>query len=128
MALLSGGALAGIASAVHEHGRDRQTLRRIAETAAGGFSCGWQDGGLGGGPVQLTSSIAIFPEVVGNELDLIVKYQVADVSNTNQTYSSNVAVMKALLAKYPRDARRVCRGRGAGGGSRAGGITARCWR
>lgn len=44
---------------------------------------------------------AVFPEVVGNDLDLIVRYQAADVSNTNQTYQSNVAVMKALLTKYP---------------------------
>jgi hypothetical protein len=43
----------------------------------------------------------LFPEVVGNDLDLIVKYQVADVSNTNQAYQSNLAVMKALLTKYP---------------------------
>jgi hypothetical protein len=50
--------------------------------------------------------IAIFPAAVGNDLDLIVKYQAADVSNTNQAYASNVAVMKALIAKYPelRDA------------------------
>jgi hypothetical protein len=49
---------------------------------------------------------ALFPELVGTDLDLIVRYQVADVSNTNQTYQSNVAVMKALLTKYPelRDA------------------------
>ena len=49
---------------------------------------------------------ALFPEVVGSDLDLIVKYQAADVSNTNTTYSSNVAVMKALVTKYPelRDA------------------------
>lgn len=49
---------------------------------------------------------ALFPEAVGNDLDLIVRYQVADVSNTNQTYQSNVAVMKALITKYPelRDA------------------------
>jgi len=49
---------------------------------------------------------AIFPEAVGNDLDLIVKYQAADASNTNQAYQSNVAVMKALVAKYPevRDA------------------------
>ena len=49
---------------------------------------------------------ALFPEVVGNDLDLIVRYQAADVSNTNQTYQANVAVMKALLTKYPelRDA------------------------
>lgn len=48
----------------------------------------------------------LFPEVVGNDLDLIVKYQVPSVANSNQTYQSNVAVMKALVAKYPelRDA------------------------
>ena len=44
---------------------------------------------------------AIFPEVVGNDLDLIVRYQASDVSNTSVTYQSNVAVMKALLTKYP---------------------------
>jgi len=44
---------------------------------------------------------AIFPEQVGNDLDLIVKYQTADVSNTNLAYQNNVAVMKALVAKYP---------------------------
>ena len=49
---------------------------------------------------------AIFPEAVGNEVDLIVKYQTADASNTNQAYQTNVAVMKALVLKYPevRDA------------------------
>jgi hypothetical protein len=49
---------------------------------------------------------ALFPEVVGNDLDLIVRYQAGDVSNTNTTYQSNVAVMKALVTKYPelRDA------------------------
>ena len=50
--------------------------------------------------------ISIFPEIVGNDLDLIVKYQAADISNSNQTYQGNVAVIKALAAKYPemRDA------------------------
>jgi len=49
---------------------------------------------------------ALFPEVVGNDLDLIVRYQAANVSDTNRAYQSNVAVMKAVLAKYPefRDA------------------------
>ncbi len=57
----------------------------------------------GGATYKLT---ALFPEFVGNDLDLIVRYQVADVSNTNQTYQSNVAVIRALLTKYPelRDA------------------------
>ncbi len=50
--------------------------------------------------------IALFPEVVGNDLDLIVKYQVSSIADSNQTYQSNMAVMKALVAKYPelRDA------------------------
>jgi hypothetical protein len=49
---------------------------------------------------------ALFPAAVGSDLDLIVKYQAADISNTNQAYQNNVAVMKALVAKYPelRDA------------------------
>ena len=49
---------------------------------------------------------ALLPDVVGNDLDLMVHYQVADISNTTQTYQQNVSVMKALLAKYPevRDA------------------------
>jgi hypothetical protein len=49
---------------------------------------------------------AVFPLVVGDDLDLIVKYQAADISNTAQTYQNNVAVIKALVAKYPelRDA------------------------
>ena len=66
----------------------------------------------GGKTADLTSSGAIykvtsiFPEVVGNDLDLIVKYQSANVANTNQAYQDNVNVMKALVAKYPelRDA------------------------
>jgi hypothetical protein len=50
--------------------------------------------------------IDVFPEVVNNDLDLIVRYNVADISNTNQAYQSNMAVMKALVGKYPelRDA------------------------
>jgi hypothetical protein len=65
-----------------------------------------------GKPVSLAAGTAtyqltaIFPQAVGDDLDLIVKYSAADVSNTNQAYASNVAVMKALVAKYPevRDA------------------------
>ena len=49
---------------------------------------------------------AVFPVAVGNDVDLIVKYQAADVSNTQQAYQNNVAVIKAVVAKYPevRDA------------------------
>jgi hypothetical protein len=44
---------------------------------------------------------AIFPAAVGNDVDLIVKYQATDISNTNLAYQNNVAVIKALVAKYP---------------------------
>lgn len=49
---------------------------------------------------------ALFPVAVGDNLDLVVKYQAADVSNTDQVYQINIAVIKALVAKYPelRDA------------------------
>ena len=48
----------------------------------------------------------IFMQGVGSDLDLVVKYQAADVSNTTQAYQNNVAVIKAVVAKYPevRDA------------------------
>ena len=43
---------------------------------------------------------------MGRDFDLVVKYQSADVSDTGKTFQDNLAVMKALLAKYPefRDA------------------------
>lgn len=49
---------------------------------------------------------ALFPTAVGGDLDLVVRYQAADISNTSVTYQNNVAVIKALVAKFPelRDA------------------------
>jgi hypothetical protein len=46
--------------------------------------------------------IDVFPVAVANDLDLVVKYQSADISNTTQTFQDNMAVMKALVAKYPQ--------------------------
>lgn len=43
----------------------------------------------------------LFPVPVGRDFDLVVKYQSADVSDTGKTFQDNLAVMKALLAKYP---------------------------
>jgi hypothetical protein len=43
----------------------------------------------------------IFPLAVGNDLDVVVKYQAANVSNTAQTYQENVTATKALIAKCP---------------------------
>ena len=45
------------------------------------------------------NSLYLLP--VNNELDLILKYASADVSNGTQTFQDNQAVMKALVAKYP---------------------------
>jgi hypothetical protein len=63
------------------------------------------------GPIELTGTktyrlTAIFPLVVGNDLDLVVKYQSADVSDTAKAFQENSAVIRALSAKYPefRDA------------------------
>jgi hypothetical protein len=63
-------------------------------------------------PLQLMAAgksyplIALFPTTVGKDLDLVVRYRVADISDTTRAYQENVAVIQALLAKYPefRDA------------------------
>lgn len=68
---------------------------------------------LGGNTADLPASngktyklTTIFPLVVGQGLDLVVKYQSSDVSNTGQTFQENMNVMRALLTKFPelRDA------------------------
>lgn len=67
---------------------------------------------LEGTPIDLPSGTATYKltrmriVAVANDLDLLVRYQVADASNADQSYQSNVAVAKAALAKYPeaRDA------------------------
>jgi hypothetical protein len=43
----------------------------------------------------------IFPLATGDDLDVEVKYQAADVSNTAHTFQENTAVIKALVAKFP---------------------------
>lgn len=50
--------------------------------------------------------IGVYPALLGNDLDIVVKYQVPDATNANQCFQSNMAVMKAMLMKYPelRDA------------------------
>jgi hypothetical protein len=50
--------------------------------------------------------MSLFPSAVGNDFDLVVRYQSADVSNSTQTFQDNMTVMKGLVAKYPefRDA------------------------
>ena len=52
----------------------------------------------GGKTYKLTD---LFPIPVANDFDLVVKYQSADVSDSGRTFQDNIAVMKALVAKYP---------------------------
>lgn len=64
------------------------------------------------GPMDVTlggktyKMLEVFPLAVGNDLDLVARYQVPDLSNTTQTFQENIAVIKGLAAKYPefRDA------------------------
>jgi len=48
----------------------------------------------------------IFPLAVGADLDVVVKYQAGDVSDSARSFRENAAVIKALLMKFPelRDA------------------------
>jgi hypothetical protein len=76
-----------------------KTADLLCGTSVSGTSSGTTTGtSAGAATCELT---AIVPLFVGDDLDLIVRYQSADISNTNQTYQTNVAVMKALVAKYP---------------------------
>jgi len=58
-------------------------------------------------PMDLTADgktfrwTAIFPLVVGNDLDVVVRYSAADISNTQKTYEQNIQIVKALTAKFP---------------------------
>ena len=56
------------------------------------------DMSAGGKVYHLTD---IFPLAEGNDLDVVVRYQAADVSNTALTFQENTAVIKALVAKFP---------------------------
>ena len=53
---------------------------------------------VSGATYKLTS---IYPTVVGNDLDVVVKYQASDVTNTNMSYQNNMAIIKAMMQKYP---------------------------
>lgn len=56
---------------------------------------------LVGGNGKTYTITDVFPVAVANDLDLVVKYQNPDVSNTAQTFQDNMAVIKALVTKYP---------------------------
>lgn len=56
------------------------------------------DNVIGGQTYKLTQ---VFPVLVSDQLDLVVKYQVADISNSSQTFQQNMTLIKAFVGKYP---------------------------
>jgi hypothetical protein len=57
---------------------------------------------LTGGAGKSYRVTQIFPEAVGNDLDLIVKYQaISDLNNTSAVLQDNTAVIKAVVTRYP---------------------------
>lgn len=56
------------------------------------------DSVLGGQTYKL---LQVFPVPVGQDLDLVIRYQVPDISNTTQTFQQNMTLIKAFVAKYP---------------------------
>jgi hypothetical protein len=58
---------------------------------------------LGGATYKLTQ---LFPVAVNNDFDLVVKYEVPEISDTTKVFQSNMSVIKGMVAKYPelRDA------------------------
>lgn len=74
---------------------DEMQAIQPADLPAGGNTA---DLAAGGQTYKLTQA---FPVALGNDVDLVVKYAVASVANSNQTYQENQAVIRALAAKYP---------------------------
>jgi hypothetical protein len=74
---------------------DESQSVRPADLPAGGSTV---DLAAGGKTYKLTAAFAVG---VGNDLDVVVKYSVPDISNTNQIYQENVNLIRALLAKFP---------------------------
>jgi hypothetical protein len=74
---------------------DEAQATQPSDVPAGGKTV---DISAGGTVYHLTE---IFPLAVGHDFDVVVKYQAADVSNTARTFQDNMAVIKALVAKFP---------------------------
>lgn len=43
----------------------------------------------------------VFPLTVANDLDVVVRYRVADINDNARVFQDNMAVIKALVTKYP---------------------------
>jgi hypothetical protein len=78
---------------------EAQTVKP-ADLPAGGNSVSLDAGG------KSYKLITVFPLLVAKDLDLVVKYESPSVFDTTKTFQDNMAVMKALVTKFPelRDA------------------------
>src|SRR5690348_914366 len=56
------------------------------------------DNAMGGQTYKL---VQVFPVPVGQDMDLVIRYQVPDISDVNKTFQENMTVIKAFVAKYP---------------------------
>jgi len=56
------------------------------------------DNVIGGQTYKLSQ---VFPVLVGQELDLVIKYDVPDISNSTQIFQQNMNVIKGFVTKYP---------------------------
>jgi hypothetical protein len=60
-----------------------------------------------GQPVELSSAgrvfqlLQVFPATVDDHLDLVVRYQAPDISDTGKTFQDNMALINALVGRYP---------------------------
>ncbi|HUQ50241.1 MAG TPA: hypothetical protein VM056_05960 [Terriglobales bacterium] len=53
------------------------------------------------GKTYQVTELFVVPNEKDRKLDLVMKYQTNDISNTGQTFIENKEAMKALLARYP---------------------------
>jgi hypothetical protein len=53
------------------------------------------------GKTYQVTNLFVIPNDKTNGLDLVIKYQSPDISDTGKTFVENKEVMKAILAKYP---------------------------
>jgi hypothetical protein len=84
---------------------ETQAIDRLYEQEASMKPADFPSGGSttdlvapGGKTYKLTT---VSPLPVQQDLDLLVRYQTASVADTGQAFQENIAVMKALLVKYP---------------------------
>jgi hypothetical protein len=71
-----------------------QSIQPTDVPTAGNFA----DLNIGGKVYHL---MEIFPLAVGNDLEVVIKYQCPDVSDTARTFQENMTVIKALVVKFP---------------------------